>query len=144
MCGIAPTHAIWKSKLTDLREISNERIGTSCAIGRLPSHAEWTALDRQPANDCPGRCAPLAGPRPPFESGEIGVYQLPASKRTTGTPALPLTRRHLYSTTTKKTRGYRADRSFVVMEQKDGTETLALEGSKALDRELGDVTALQA
>ena len=34
-----------------------------------------------------------------FESGEIGVYQLLASKRTTGTPALPLTRRHLYSTT---------------------------------------------
>ena len=35
-----------------------------------------------------------------FESGEIGVYQLLASKRTTGEAALPLTRRHLYSTTT--------------------------------------------
>jgi cyclopropane-fatty-acyl-phospholipid synthase len=34
-----------------------------------------------------------------FESGEIGVYQLLASKRTTGESALPLTRRHLYPTT---------------------------------------------
>jgi cyclopropane-fatty-acyl-phospholipid synthase len=31
-----------------------------------------------------------------FESGEIGVYQLLASKRATGLAALPLTRRHLY------------------------------------------------
>jgi hypothetical protein len=42
-----------------------------------------------------------------------------------------------------KTRGHRPDRSFVVLEQKDGSETLALEGSNALDRELGDLTALQ-
>ena len=35
-----------------------------------------------------------------FESGEIGVYQLLASKHTTGESALPLTRRHLYPTTT--------------------------------------------
>ncbi len=31
-----------------------------------------------------------------FESGEIGVYQILASKRATGTTSLPLTRRHLY------------------------------------------------
>jgi cyclopropane-fatty-acyl-phospholipid synthase len=31
-----------------------------------------------------------------FESGDIGVYQLLASKRTVGLAALPLTRRHLY------------------------------------------------
>src|SRR5882757_5939782 len=31
-----------------------------------------------------------------FESGEIGIYQVLASKRTVGIPALPLTRRHLY------------------------------------------------
>ena len=43
-----------------------------------------------------------------------------------------------------KTRGHRPDRSFVVMEQKDGTETLALQGANALDRELGDLAALQA
>jgi cyclopropane-fatty-acyl-phospholipid synthase len=35
-----------------------------------------------------------------FESGEIGVYQLLATKRTTGLTALPLTRRHLYPTPT--------------------------------------------
>ena len=34
-----------------------------------------------------------------FESGEIGVYQLLASKRTAGIAALPLTRRHLYADT---------------------------------------------
>src|SRR5471032_2281899 len=32
-----------------------------------------------------------------------------------------------------KSRGHRPDRSFVVLEQKDGSETLALEGSNALD-----------
>jgi hypothetical protein len=42
-----------------------------------------------------------------------------------------------------KTRGQRPDRSFVVLEQKSGGETLALEGPPALDRELGDLTALQ-
>jgi cyclopropane-fatty-acyl-phospholipid synthase len=31
-----------------------------------------------------------------FESGEIGIYQVLASKRTLGVPDLPLTRRHLY------------------------------------------------
>jgi len=32
-----------------------------------------------------------------FESGEIGIYQVLANKRTIGVPDLPLTRRHLYS-----------------------------------------------
>jgi cyclopropane-fatty-acyl-phospholipid synthase len=32
-----------------------------------------------------------------FESGEIGIYQVLASKRAPGNPAIPLTRRHLYS-----------------------------------------------
>jgi cyclopropane-fatty-acyl-phospholipid synthase len=32
-----------------------------------------------------------------FESGEIGIYQILANKRTAGNPAIPLTRRHLYS-----------------------------------------------
>jgi cyclopropane-fatty-acyl-phospholipid synthase len=32
-----------------------------------------------------------------FESGEIGIYQVLANKRTAGVPDLPLTRRHLYS-----------------------------------------------
>jgi cyclopropane-fatty-acyl-phospholipid synthase len=32
-----------------------------------------------------------------FESGEIGIYQVLANKRTAGVPNLPLTRRHLYS-----------------------------------------------
>jgi cyclopropane-fatty-acyl-phospholipid synthase len=31
-----------------------------------------------------------------FESGEIGIYQVLANKRTAGVPDLPLTRRHLY------------------------------------------------
>ena len=31
-----------------------------------------------------------------FESGEIGIYQILASKRAAGIPDLPLTRRHLY------------------------------------------------
>jgi cyclopropane-fatty-acyl-phospholipid synthase len=31
-----------------------------------------------------------------FESGEIGIYQVLASKRAAGIPGLPLTRRHLY------------------------------------------------
>jgi cyclopropane-fatty-acyl-phospholipid synthase len=31
-----------------------------------------------------------------FESGEIGIYQVLANKRTAGIPDLPLTRRHLY------------------------------------------------
>jgi cyclopropane-fatty-acyl-phospholipid synthase len=31
-----------------------------------------------------------------FESGEIGIYQVLASKRAAGNPAIPLTRRHLY------------------------------------------------
>jgi cyclopropane-fatty-acyl-phospholipid synthase len=31
-----------------------------------------------------------------FESGEIGIYQVLANKRTAGKPDLPLTRRHLY------------------------------------------------
>jgi cyclopropane-fatty-acyl-phospholipid synthase len=31
-----------------------------------------------------------------FESGEIGIYQVLASKRAVGVPHLPLTRRHLY------------------------------------------------
>jgi cyclopropane-fatty-acyl-phospholipid synthase len=31
-----------------------------------------------------------------FEAGEIGIYQVLASKRTAGSAALPLTRRHLY------------------------------------------------
>jgi cyclopropane-fatty-acyl-phospholipid synthase len=31
-----------------------------------------------------------------FESGEIGIYQVLASKRSVGVPDLPLTRRHLY------------------------------------------------
>jgi len=31
-----------------------------------------------------------------FESGEIGIYQILASKRAAGVPDLPLTRRHLY------------------------------------------------
>jgi cyclopropane-fatty-acyl-phospholipid synthase len=34
-----------------------------------------------------------------FESGEIGVYPLLASKRTTGTAAPPLTRRHRHPDT---------------------------------------------
>ncbi len=42
-----------------------------------------------------------------------------------------------------KTRGHRPDRLFVVLEKKDGSETLALESSKGLDRELGDLAALQ-
>jgi hypothetical protein len=42
-----------------------------------------------------------------------------------------------------KTRGHRPDRSFIVTEHKDGSETLALEGSTAPDRELGDLAALQ-
>ena len=33
-----------------------------------------------------------------FESGEIGVYQVLASKRSVGAAQLPLTRRHLHST----------------------------------------------
>ncbi len=32
-----------------------------------------------------------------FERGDIGIYQVLASKRAAGNPALPLTRRHLYS-----------------------------------------------
>jgi cyclopropane-fatty-acyl-phospholipid synthase len=32
-----------------------------------------------------------------FESGEIGIYQVLANKRTAGKPDLPLTRRHLYT-----------------------------------------------
>jgi cyclopropane-fatty-acyl-phospholipid synthase len=32
-----------------------------------------------------------------FEVGGIGIYQVLASKRAPGNPALPLTRRHLYS-----------------------------------------------
>jgi cyclopropane-fatty-acyl-phospholipid synthase len=32
-----------------------------------------------------------------FESGEIGIYQVLANKRTAGTALLPLTRRHLYT-----------------------------------------------
>ena len=32
-----------------------------------------------------------------FESGEIGLYQVLASKRVAGATSLPLTRRHLYS-----------------------------------------------
>jgi cyclopropane-fatty-acyl-phospholipid synthase len=32
-----------------------------------------------------------------FESGEIGIYQILANKRSAGIPDLPLTRRHLYS-----------------------------------------------
>ena len=32
-----------------------------------------------------------------FESGEIGIYQVLASKRAAGVPDLPLTRRHLYA-----------------------------------------------
>ena len=31
-----------------------------------------------------------------FESGEIGIYQVSASKRAAGTASLPLTRRHMY------------------------------------------------
>jgi len=31
-----------------------------------------------------------------FETGEIGIYQVLANKRTVGVPDLPLTRRHLY------------------------------------------------
>jgi cyclopropane-fatty-acyl-phospholipid synthase len=31
-----------------------------------------------------------------FESGEIGIYQVLASKRAAGVLDLPLTRRHLY------------------------------------------------
>ena len=31
-----------------------------------------------------------------FETGEIGVYQVLASKRAPGASALPLTRQHLY------------------------------------------------
>ena len=34
-----------------------------------------------------------------FESGEIGVYQILACKRTGRAPALPLTRRHQYPIT---------------------------------------------
>ena len=43
-----------------------------------------------------------------------------------------------------KTHGHRPDRSFVIQEQKDGSETLALEGANAIDRELGNLSALQA
>lgn len=43
-----------------------------------------------------------------------------------------------------KTRGKRPDRAFVVVEQGAGVERLALEGEKAPDRELGNLTALQA
>jgi cyclopropane-fatty-acyl-phospholipid synthase len=35
-----------------------------------------------------------------FESGEIGIYQVLASKRAVGVPNLPLTRRHLYPSLT--------------------------------------------
>ncbi len=42
-----------------------------------------------------------------------------------------------------KTRGHRPDRAFVVLELKDGSETLALEDANAVDRELGDLMALQ-
>ncbi len=31
-----------------------------------------------------------------FESGEIGVYQILASKRAVGSTAMPLTRQHIY------------------------------------------------
>lgn len=41
-------------------------------------------------------------------------------------------------------RGHRPDRLFVVLEQHDGTEMLALEGPHPLARELGDLTAFQA
>ena len=34
-----------------------------------------------------------------FESGEIGVYQVLASKRSVGAARLPLTRDHLHNTT---------------------------------------------
>ena len=43
-----------------------------------------------------------------------------------------------------KTRGHRPDRSFVVLEHDNGSETLALAGSNARDRQLGDLAALQA
>ncbi len=43
-----------------------------------------------------------------------------------------------------KTHGHRPDRSFVVLEQADGSEILALEGPHALDRELGDLAVLPA
>jgi hypothetical protein len=43
-----------------------------------------------------------------------------------------------------KTKGHRPDRLFVVLEHKDGSETLALEGSNARDREMNDLAALQA
>ena len=32
-----------------------------------------------------------------FESGELGIYQVLASKRAAGTASIPLTRRHLYA-----------------------------------------------
>lgn len=47
----------------------------------------------------------------------------------------------------QKTHGHRPDRpdrSFVVLAQKNGSETLALEGSNTHDRELADLAALQA
>ena len=43
-----------------------------------------------------------------------------------------------------KTHGERPDRSFVVREHADGRETLALDGPAAVDRELGDITAIPA
>ena len=42
-----------------------------------------------------------------------------------------------------KTHGDRPDRSFIVRENADGRETLALDGPHAADRELGNLTAIQ-
>ncbi len=49
MCGIAPTSARREPRLGDLREISNDRIATSCVTARLPSATRREAFSRQPA-----------------------------------------------------------------------------------------------
>jgi cyclopropane-fatty-acyl-phospholipid synthase len=69
-----------------------------CWVARLEQHHEQ-ALKH--VDESTYRCWRLymAACALEFESGEIGVYQLLASKRTTGMAALPLTRRHLYATT---------------------------------------------
>jgi cyclopropane-fatty-acyl-phospholipid synthase len=65
-------------------------------VARLEQHHEQAL---QHVDEATYRCWRLymAACALEFESGEIGVYQLLATKRTTGLTALPLTRRHLYA-----------------------------------------------
>ena len=68
-----------------------------CWVARLEQHHE-EALEY--VDEPTYRCWRLymAACALEFESGEIGVYQVLASKRTTGVPPLSLTRQHLYPT----------------------------------------------